>query len=95
MKRYLKLTTVLESIIEYFIMQHLRADNMHLDGCLTYDHKIIVHSVEVLDDDLMVANVEHCLFDESVDAYCQPRFAKVELTTCWPPEMVFNIDVES
>lgn len=95
MKRYLKLNTVIESIIEYFIMQHLRFDNTHIDDSLVCDHKIIVHSVEVMDDDLLIANVEHSLYDESTDAYCKPRFAKVELTTSWPPEMVFNIDVES
>lgn len=31
MRRYLRLNTVLESLIEYYIMQHLRSENDHLD----------------------------------------------------------------
>lgn len=95
MKRYVPLTTTLESIIEFFIMQHLRADNVHIDDELVYNHKIVIHSVEILDDNLLIANVEHSYFDELLDRYCQPKFTKIELTPIWPAETVFNIEVES
>lgn len=95
MKRYLPRNRVIESIIEYFVMQHLRADNDHVEDHLVFNHSVIIHSVELLDDDLIVANVEHSLFDEQTETYCRPKFTKVELTAMWPPETVFNIEVES
>lgn len=91
MRRYLRLNTVLESLIEYYIMQHLRSENDHLDDELVCDHKIVIHSVEVLDDELLVANVEHSLYDAVAEKYCPPAFTKVELTPRWPSEQVFNI----
>lgn len=92
MKRYLRLNSVLESLVEYFIVQHLRADNPHVDEELVYDHKIIIHSVEMVDDDIMVANVEHALCHPVTGVFLQPNFTKVELTPSWPSETVFNIE---
>ncbi|AGF88993.1 hypothetical protein SP029_00055 [Salmonella phage FSL SP-029] len=95
MKKYVRLNTVLESVIEYFIMQHLRAENEHVGDALTYDHRIVVHSVEIVDDELLIANVEHALWDEVLDQYVQPKFTQIELSAMWPPETVFNIDIQS
>ncbi|QIO02715.1 hypothetical protein HYQ33_gp117 [Salmonella phage aagejoakim] len=77
MKKYVRLNTVLESVIEYFIMQHLRAENDHVD------------------DELLIANIEHALWDEVLDQYVQPKFTQIELSAMWSPETVFNIDIQS
>lgn len=86
MGRYLRLTPVVESAIEFFIMSHLRTFNGHLYDELTYDHKMIIHSVEIIDDDCAVANIEQTVYDEALGRWCQPRFSKVELTRAWPAE---------
>lgn len=90
MRNYLRLNNVLESLIEYYIIQHLRSENGHLDDELTCDHRIIIHSVEVLDNDLLLANVEHSLYDAELGKYCAPAFAQIELTSRWPAEVIFN-----
>lgn len=92
MRRYLRLNTVLESLIEFYILQHLRSGNEHIDDFLLYDHQITIHSVEVVDDDLLLANIEHSLYDNQAGKYCAPAFSQVEITPCWPAEKVFNID---
>lgn len=86
MGRYLRLSPVVEAAIEFYIMNHLRIGNEHLYDELTYDHKIVIHSIEVIDDDLVVANVEHMLYDNVLSRWCQPMFTKIELTRCWPAE---------
>lgn len=93
MRRYLRLNTVLESLIEYYIMQHLRSENEHIDDELVCNHCIIIHSVEIVDDELLIANVEHSLYDVDGGKYCTPSFTQIELTPLWPAEKVFNIDV--
>lgn len=95
MASYLKLNTVLESVLEYFVLQHLRQENLFLADFLLDEQKIIIHSVELIDDELMVANIEHTIWDPLKGDYMQPKFAKVEITPIWPVETVFNIELET
>lgn len=94
MRRFVRLNEVLECIVEYYIMQSLRAENIHLDVELSCDHRVVIHALEYVEDDLMIAHIEHALCDPESGIYSRPRFTKVELSPAFPPEPFFNIEYE-
>ena len=81
---------VLEAIIEEHIVRMLCNDNPHVALEIYANLKIIVHSVELVDDDVLDAQLEHYLVDDYGVPLCKPHFARVEITEVFPCPGFFN-----
>lgn len=90
--RYLPQNQVIENLVDVYIVNALISSNPHLAPYFYYNMNLTVHSVEVVDDELLVANIEFYLVDDNGTPVCKPVFSKVDIENYFPLSDFFNMD---
>uniref|UniRef100_A0AAU8KYZ4 Uncharacterized protein n=1 Tax=Serratia phage Kevin TaxID=3161161 RepID=A0AAU8KYZ4_9CAUD len=88
---YLPQNQVIDNLIDVYIVNALISSNPHLAPYFYYHLNLKVNSVEVVEDDLLVANVEFFLMDDDGNPVCDPVTCDVDIENYFPLADFFNM----
>ncbi|AIX13052.1 hypothetical protein HWB57_gp051 [Erwinia phage vB_EamM-Bue1] len=89
-RKFFRKNMMLEGLVEQQILLLLMEVNPHFKSELYYQLRLVVHSVEIIDDDFLVAHVEHQLLNPDMRPIGRPQFCQVELEYVFVDLTVFN-----
>lgn len=90
-RRFLPLgNKMLEAILEDHILKKLMTFNPLVEFELYYSLKIVIHSIEVIDEDFWVVHLEHYFVDVENRALVKPAFCQAEIDLAFVNLHVFN-----
>lgn len=92
--RYLPQNMVIENLVDVYIINALISSNPHLAPYFYYNLSLVVHSIEVVDDDLLIANIEFYVLDDDGVPVSKPVFSKIEIQNYFPLADFFNMEDE-
>lgn len=89
-RQFLPNNYMVGALVEHHILSLLIQLNPLSAYELYYSLGIIVHSVEIVDDELLIAHVEHWLIDDQSHDITRRHFCQVELEPYFADLTLFN-----